>query len=439
MRFFLTALFFFTVCAAAVAQNELWRNEILDERIGAVTFYPAVLNKDNFEMPLAKQPLAMPIVELNEPTAQLLLNFDLFGDEQRSYVYTIEHCNHDWTRSDLTEDEYMIGFREARIRDVEASFLTRKSYSLYSLVLPNSDMTWTKSGNYILRVFDETDYESVLVLKLRFFVTEPSVWVYKGGIVRPGRVFKEDTHHEIDFVIDTKTENIVAARSELHSYIIKNGRWDTAIGPMKPSNQNGNQQIYDYQDSIIFEAGRESRFFDMRTFEFRKQNVQRILVTDDYYEVALTEDKRKKNNGFLDFPDADGNFVLENQTPNSTFLQSDYAHVLFRLNINEELENCDIYIVGAFNDYALLPKYQMEFSDKEQVYFKEVPLKQGYYNYEYVVVKNGTYIPNKEQTVEGNWYETNNYYKVFSYYRGFGERYDKLMGIGNFRSDTSRN
>jgi hypothetical protein len=55
-------------------------------------------------------------------------------------------------------------------------------------------------------------------------------------------------------------------------------------------------------------------------------------------------------------------------------------------------------------------------------------MKQGFYNYKYVVVeKNGAL---NEGAVSGNFWQTENNYKVLVYYKDLGARYDRLIGVG---------
>jgi len=59
-------------------------------------------------------------------------------------------------------------------------------------------------------------------------------------------------------------------------------------------------------------------------------------------------------------------------------------------------------------------------------------LKQGFYNYKYVVVNEYDEISHGE--VSGNYDETENDYKVLVYYRGYGYRYDRVIGMGQASS-----
>jgi len=57
-----------------------------------------------------------------------------------------------------------------------------------------------------------------------------------------------------------------------------------------------------------------------------------------------------------------------------------------------------------------------------------IKLKQGFYNYKYIVVDSDNQIIQGE--IDGNFDETENEYNVIVYYRNFGERYDRVIGVG---------
>jgi hypothetical protein len=75
----------------------------------------------------------------------------------------------------------------------------------------------------------------------------------------------------------------------------------------------------------------------------------------------------------------------------------------------------------------------MDYSYDARMYYVEAFLKQGYYNYQYVVVPHNTGKPD-EDGFEGNWYETGNQYTILTYFRPFGARYDRLMGAVSLNS-----
>lgn len=66
-----------------------------------------------------------------------------------------------------------------------------------------------------------------------------------------------------------------------------------------------------------------------------------------------------------------------------------------------------------------------------------IKLKQGFYNYKYVIKK-------EDQTLDlnaigGNFHFTENNYLILVYYRNFGDLYDSIIGIGNANSRTISN
>ena len=63
-------------------------------------------------------------------------------------------------------------------------------------------------------------------------------------------------------------------------------------------------------------------------------------------------------------------------------------------------------------------------------------LKQGFYNYKYVIVNDQNDL--EEGAISGDFYETENNYKVFVYYRDLGARYDRIVGFGEGNSTSNK-
>ena len=394
---------------AMLAQNT---DRILDDQVRSV------------KLSVMGAPLSMPIVDIKAPGGVLNLEFDHLGDELRDYAYTILHCNRDWSFSELDQLEYIDGFTEDRITNIEPSFNTITQYTHYTLRLPNQNVRWSKSGNYILRITDKEDDR--VVLERRFMVVEPQ-WRIDASLTRTVMVEKSNTHHEIDFKVVTKNARISNAQNDVSAIVLQNGRWDNAIGPLKPYIERADGISFDYQDVVIFPAGKEFRFFDIRTFDFRGDHVKTISDRGDYIDVTLRTDETRFARP-IDFrPDANGRFIIENNNANQTLLQCDYASVLFSIAQNMPIDEADVYVFGALTDWQLKPEFKMEYSHEARAYYCEAILKQGYYNYQYVVLDHRTGALDPDG-LEGNWYETGNLYTLLVYYHPFGSRFDRLMG-----------
>ena len=413
---FCCAVLFYPVLLVAQSETE---NSVFDEDIRTV------------QLQLAGSPLSLPMVDLPTRFNSLILDFDHIGDEIKDYKYTIVHCNSDWQPSELVDNQYMDGFLEDRITLVESSFNTLTQYTHYRLPLPNSNIRWSKSGNYLLKVFD-ADEDDELVLVRRFMVVEP-IWRISAQFVRTAKVDKYNTHHEIDFLVKPKGERISNPQNDVKAFVLQNGRWDNAIGPLKPYITRGEDIVYDYQDQIVFPAGKEFRFFDMRTLDVRGERVKKIKKKYDYYEVTLQRDESRFDRAAIFREDADGRFVIDNRHYNQSLLQCDYANVLFSVSRNAPLDDEDIYVFGELTDWQLKPEFKMVYNAEAQAYYCEAFLKQGYYNYQYMLVDRASGELDSEG-FEGNWYETGNQYTVLVYFRPFGTRYDRLMGAATLKS-----
>ena len=73
----------------------------------------------------------------------------------------------------------------------------------------------------------------------------------------------------------------------------------------------------------------------------------------------------------------------------------------------------------------------MEYDEEEQLYKGSLRLKQGYYSYQYLhLAEDGTTHPVPS---EGNFFQTENQYQALVYYRGLGDRTDRLVGFAQIR------
>lgn len=377
--------------------------------------------------------LSYPIIELNS-TNQLRLSFDDLDADNKNYVYSFIHCNRDWQPSQLTEMEYLDGFSEEQIQDFRFSFKTIKPFTHYEILLPNNYVKWTKSGNYLLVVYDNSNQKRPVITR-RFMVVESRVKI-SPQMVRPAKVSKARTHQEIDFIVDHDKFPLRNPRQEIRAVILQNGRWDNAIEEVEPLFLRTNRMLFDYQDKIVFPAGNEFRTLDMRSLRYISQNISSIERMDDIFEVTLYKDRKRNGQPFLSRQDLNGNFVIESLDENNFELSSDYANVLFILYSPQPLYDQEVFVVGNFTDWEMKASNKMVYNDIVNGYVAKIPLKQGFYDYAYGVKPlndDNAYSPNLEE-IEGDWHETDNQYTILIYYKPFGERFDRLVGAVTFRS-----
>lgn len=398
-------------------EGVIFDNYIYQENMASVTFR------------LADLFLSLPVVNIDSDLP-LVLEFDDLDGDVKDYTYTFVHCDQYWKQTNLAQLEYLDGFSEDRITNYSYSFKTLKSYTHYELELPSRNMRWTKSGNYLLIIYED-EGDKVPVITRRFVVVDPRIRV-DGRLVPTAKVANSRTHQEIDFAVDYEKFPMRSPQQEVRATILQNGRWDNAIIGLSPNFTRLNSVVFDYQDKIVFPAGKEYRYADLRSFRLTGPSIAEIELSTEYYEVYLMPEGTRDDKAYITRRDANGSFVIETQDQSSWKLSSEYAFVRFFLKVSEPFYDDEVYLFGAFSDWQLRPEFRMEYNNAINSYVGMVLLKQGYYEYEYVTVprnlkKGEKPVISREQT-EGNWYETENEYTILVYYRPFGDRYDQVIG-----------
>jgi len=162
------------------------------------------------------------------------------------------------------------------------------------------------------------------------------------------------------------------------------------------------------------QAGKEYRKVDIRNFNFFADK-----------NVKAQRDGLEFSRFFLNAGnDLNGNKIyMDSKDPYATYL-----NVTFSIRPPEEVKG-DIFLVGAFNSFQLLPEYKM-YNDNG-IYSITISLKRGIYDYQYVVAdeSNGEIINADWLILEGNTWNNKKVYDMFLYYNepNFGG-YERIIG-----------
>lgn len=371
-----------------------------------------------------KDSLAFPMMRLNQGGRMRLHFDDLVGDFQR-YSYTFVHCNWDWTPSQLQKQEYLAGFDNNFIDDYEFSFNTIVPYTHYQLEFPNQNVRFLKSGNYLLVVYADNDPNKI-VLTRRFLIWEPIVSAPM-FVRRPTVVDYRDEYQEIDFEVNHGGYNIPYPYQDLHVVLVQNRRWDNAIYNLQPLFVRDGSLSYNYEYENLFLGGNEYRYFDTKDLITFQSRVSQIKF-DTLFQVLVTPDQPRRFTTYSFWPDVNGQRVIRNIRGRNPHVDGDYAMTHFRLYMPEPTTEGNIYVYGGLSDWRIDPRYMMRYNYKRGAYEAQILLKQGYYNYEYVLVRDGTGQVDPSY-IEGTHFETENQYSVLVYHREMGQRYDRLVGV----------
>jgi hypothetical protein len=420
IRITIYALLFFLYGNSHAQTNIQYENKDYVDHVKSVRFHAANLGT------------YYPIVGLNTGGGSLQLSFDdLNPGDARTFKYTVIHCDSDWKPSQLSYFEYLDRFEEGDMNDYQFSFQTAQPYVHYRLFLPNRDINWTLSGNYLLFVYEEEPDKPILTR--RFIVAEQIVNILPQMAI-PGDISKNRTHHEIDFVVNHEGIDFRNARNDISATVLQNGRWDNAVMDIPPYLERSGEILdFNYQNRISFEAGREWRQIDLRSLRFPSADIADVTRYDDGFFVTLLKDLKRAGNPYSGYNDLNGAYVIENKDMNNEELTSEYCKVLFSLYSPTKYENQDIYLFGAMSNWELKKEFKMAYNEQYDSYMGNPMLKQGFYSYQYVIVdKDG----NKDfETLEGNDYQTENEYTIIIYYHPFGARYDQVIAAQTFESD----
>ncbi|WP_111308641.1 DUF5103 domain-containing protein [Confluentibacter sediminis] len=363
----------------------------------------------------------LPVLKLGE---HLVLEFDALNGYEDNYYYKIQHYNYDWTPSILVKSEYMDGFDNQRIRDYENSFNTYQIYSHYTLTIPNEQTKRLKiSGNYMIQVFNNSDE---LVFSRKFMIYEDTTDV--GVSIKRSRSIEFiETKQRVDIVITSNTSQLTNPKENVHVVIVQNNNLNTAISNLKPLYTIGNQLIYKYDNETSFWGGNEYLYFENKDVRAANTGIQYIDLKELYHNYLYTNFSRAKK-PYTYNPDINGNYLINNIDADNSNIEADYVWVHFSLLPDDSFKNKTIYVYGNYNNYTLDESNKMVYDEGDHLYKIDMLLKQGFYNYKYVAVNNNNTLD--EGAVSGNFYQTENNYKVLVYYRDLGARYDKIIGLG---------
>lgn len=374
--------------------------------------------------------LSQPILSLGS-AEKLKLGFDDLNAGFRTYSYTFIHCNADWKPSDLMTQEYIDGFAENNINEYSYSFNTLQKYTHYSATFPNSSTRFTKSGNYLLKIFQDGDPDNVVITK-RFVIYQNKVSI-QAKVSAASIISDRNYKQEIDFTITHQGYPINNPYGDLKIYITQNNRWDNAKTDLKPLFVKNNELVYDYDEINVFPAGNEYRYFDMKSIRYKSEKIYSVQIDSVGNHVTLYNDEKRSFKRFYSQSDMNGNFLIKVQEGKNSEVEADYCYVNFFLPWDQIFTDGNLYVFGAYNGWQCTNDNLMKYNPKRFGYECSLYLKQGYYNYEYAFLKDGaTEVDNT--VVEGSHYETENDYTIYVYHRQQGTFYDQLICVKRINS-----
>lgn len=378
---------------------------------------------------------SLPIVELHGDPIHV--SFDEMSHDYHRYVYRIKHCDADWKVTEgLFDSDYLQGFNgNSPIDDCQQSINTNRLYTHYSLTIPNQECRIKMSGNYQLTVFDDNDANTP-VLKACFMVVEPLVDLSMATSSNTD-IDVNRCHQQVSMKLDFGELSVTSPGSQFKTVILQNGKWSSAVVQPKPDVVSLKGMQWRHVRDLIFPGGNVYRKFEMLDLNHTTMGLDEIKWDGDDFHAFVQPDMPRPN--YVYDEASSGAFYIRNSDNVENDISCDYAWVHFTLKTPRQ--QGEVYINADWTYDRCLPETKMEYNERLQCYEGAVLLKQGYYSYRYVVKNEGRdgvkefgsgdssgserldNVPS-----EGNFYQTKNTYQGLVYFRGNGERTDRLVG-----------
>ena len=406
IRYYLVIIILY-VCKFSFAQASsiVYHNKTFNTNIKSITIKNLVNNN-------------LPVYFLGDNN-KLEFSFDDLEANYKDLYYTIVHCEANWQESNVSPTQYLNNLNEDRITDIQSSINTVQKYTHYKFQFPTQNLSPKISGNYILKVFEDGDHEKLIFTRKIYVVNNASQ--IDAFINNSINVDQKSTNQRIQLKLNTTT-NISNPQRDLKINILQNLREDKTQSSNTPSSIIGNTYIYNVRDLFDFKGDNEFRTIDLRSL--RSNSISIDSIDNSKKTIYLHPDSFDSNNKYEYKEDNNGKFFVRNLDNSNPNLESDYIDVIFQLNY-PNIENQKIFVGGYFNAYET--NHSLNYNTENQKYDAKIKLKQGIYDYIYFTKKS-------DASILGSYFQTENDYQIFVYYRRPNTHIDELIGFKEINS-----
>lgn len=345
----------------------------------------------------------------------LNIGFDELSHDYHRYIYRVEHCDADWTPStSLFESDWLEGFNNNPIDDYDRSVNTTVAYTHYKFQIPNDRMRLRMSGNYRIHIYDDEEAEREVVA-IEFCVTEQSMQLGM-AITTNTDIDTNVSHQQVSLTLNYGMARVTDPANQLRVVVMQNGRDDNWKVNPKPTILTGSGAEWQHSRELIFDAGNEYRKYEVLDVSHPTMGIDHIHWNGEDYEVYPFIDEPRPN--YLYDEDANGSFFIRNSDNWQIETTCEYVWVIYRMKCPPLLDG-QMVIDGWWTTDDNQNSYEMKYDKNTEMYTARVLQKQGYYSYQYLWQRpdgSKRFAPS-----EGSFYQTENRYQAFVYYRGIND------------------
>lgn len=369
-----------------------------------------------------------PLIDLRDSTkGSISIEFDVQSAHITNLNILFRFCDADWKPYENIfllnpgyNTEYNIWFERLPQRVAGARYHYQGSF-------PNRNVTFPFSGKWKFFIVDSQNPNEIYA-EGKFYVVYPEVKLN----------VKIDNERSQGY--DSDLANLNYTYSIQSSFLLPDSLFSAYIKSVEvienrklhyPISINRNQltqtRFFEWNGSNSFtfiardiKPGNEYRQADLR--DYNRYNSQNVNAQYDGIETSNFFRKGRR-----DFNGASFLADFRNE-------YAEYLDVNFRIRPPENITK-PVFLVGSFNNWQVLPQYEM-FDDNGLLNLK-IELKRGLYDYQFVaadIYNDG--IQNIDWFIlEGNFWETVNEYHIFLFYESTEKGgYDKIIGYRKIKS-----
>lgn len=376
--------------------------------------------------PETGEPYSMPerpILTLDDGLVEV--SFDEMSQDFKQYTYTIRHCDASGKPDNLASVEYLEGFTTQDITDYQPSLNTQQVYTHYRFLFPNEDMRLKVSGRYEISIYEDGNPDNV-VARVPIYVTESRVRI-DGDVLSTTDIELSGRYQQLE--LDVITDGSSTSLKEDYFIVVQqNGRTDNQVFAPQPTFVTGKALQWRHCRQLIFEGGDEYRHFDAYSTYYAGTGIDRIVYEMGDYHALLFTDELKAGKPYSHEYDVNGQYRVHAERVQDTETEAEYMWVHWLLKADKPFFDGAVYVGGDLFGNKLNLRNRMDYDREMKCYYLTAPVKQGGYDYQYWFVPKGASQATLLRT-EGSHWETRNEYTVYVYYKPFGARYERLVGV----------
>ncbi len=368
----------------------------------------------------------LPVVTLGT-NETITLAFDLLETAGRPLSVYFYHADRTWRR-DLSPAEYLDSFQRDDLLDYQPSQGTDVPYVHYQYQFPNRTIDFRVSGNYIVRVTEQGMEEDVL-FERTFFVSEQVAPLDVGleNVLLSGQGYSA-----VQPVIRFTPPPVLQGNAfNYTACFVRNGRFEAARCTDRPMLAEQPALQFYLPPEAAFETEVVDHFVDLGALRVGGR-IERIDRTTSPYRAYLEPDYARFGGTGLD-PLLNGQIVVEAVVRGvaAPAVQAEYVETHFAYVPPDELPvSGDVFLSGSFNGWRTTPADRLEWVPERRRYEGAVLLKQGQYEYRYLVAQGRRVRP----ATTGAAPRLENLYSTFVYYRDLTLNTDRLVAVNHVRA-----